>query len=207
MSWHGEEYADAVAIGGASARIQLYSITNETQFFAAGTCGQPDGILGMQGIGDGSLMTTLAATGMPQVFAILECGTAGMLWLGGFDRGVTTAPPTAYVPMVGQYTVTLKRMLGIGGSLDRSSGVDLCAGDHRQRWSVDLLADARVRCARRADRREPDVPGAVRHGGVVRDRRLCLTVAHRRPSSTRSSRGSRSRSARRRSTWPRPIRT
>jgi Eukaryotic aspartyl protease len=97
MQWTGEAYRDDVGVDGAAAAMQLYAIASETDFFYRGECGEPDGIVGMQG--DAGLPAMLATAGMPDVFAMHECRSKGTLWLGGYDATATTGSAvTAAMP-------------------------------------------------------------------------------------------------------------
>jgi hypothetical protein len=114
MQWTGEEYRDTVAIGGTSTPLTLFAITTEQNFFFPGQCGSPDGILGMQGSSSGSLPATLATAGIADVFAMHECRSTGMLWLGGYDSSAAAGPPE-YVAMPNDYTIGLTD-IAIGGA-------------------------------------------------------------------------------------------
>ncbi len=98
ISWSGEAYEDEVAAGGVGARVEIGDIATQTDFLSSQECGDADGILGIGGSGDASLMTQLAQAGVTDVFALHYCPTAGTMWLAGFDPAVATATPT-YVPM------------------------------------------------------------------------------------------------------------
>ncbi|HEY1549621.1 MAG TPA: pepsin-like aspartic protease [Kofleriaceae bacterium] len=112
IQWTGEEYRDAAGIGDATPAMALYAITTETDFFYRGECGAPDGIAGMQGTT--GLPAALATAGMPDMFAMHECRSAGTLWLGGYDPSVMTgAPITAAMP--GDFSIGLTDV-AIGGS-------------------------------------------------------------------------------------------
>jgi hypothetical protein len=114
MQWTGEEYEDHVGVGGASGGMDLYAISSETNFFEQGACGAPDGIVGMQGEGPYSLPSMVAATGLPDVFAMHECRGNGMLWFGGYDETSTTGTPI-YTAMPDDYSVGLTDV-AIGGT-------------------------------------------------------------------------------------------
>ncbi len=92
IMWQGEAYSDLVATGDLPPlRVGLADIAAQTDFFYAGMCGDPQGILGMSPIVPGpgtspfSYPTALAASGAQDLFAMHYCGASGDLWLDGYD--------------------------------------------------------------------------------------------------------------------------
>jgi hypothetical protein len=130
--WSGEAYDDTVSVGGATAAavtMRLAAIDKQRAFFHPITCGSSSlpyqGILGLAPKGDAipgtdAYFDRLVATrSVPNVFATELCDPGGHLWLGGYDRAFTTAPPE-YTPFAtsrdskGAYVVDLES-LSVGG--------------------------------------------------------------------------------------------
>jgi hypothetical protein len=118
QTWSGEIYQDIVQTDPrASVAVDLVAIASQNNFFGAGQCGMPSGILGLGPDslllpGTSSYLAARTAAGMADQLAMHYCTSTGMLWLGGFDPTATTSPPR-FVPMQSSrgYSVNLVDLL------------------------------------------------------------------------------------------------
>ncbi|HLK10367.1 MAG TPA: pepsin-like aspartic protease [Candidatus Binatia bacterium] len=130
-SWSGHVFDDLVAASTApSVRMAFAAIDAQSSFFVPAQCtfvpvpNSSQGILGLGGpglaaTGTDAYVTTLAASAVPDTFAVQLCGVGGRLWLGGYDPAAATAPPK-YTPLVATspyYAVTVSDLLLGGTSL------------------------------------------------------------------------------------------
>jgi hypothetical protein len=126
MSWSGEIMEDSVEIGSAPpVRVRFGVIDSQTNFLS--TMGS-DGILGLgptrlAAPETTSVLDSLVAAGMPDVFAVKLCVGDAHLWLGGFDAAAASAP-VAYAPLLSPtkelpfYDVKVAGMAVAGRPLD-----------------------------------------------------------------------------------------
>jgi hypothetical protein len=127
--WKGEIYTDAIAADTfPPITLAFTAITSQTNFFYAGSCGDPEGILGLDAVLDPrgaptNLLHELAAAGATDEFAIHYCLGHGDLWFDGFDPAATRSEPM-WAPMDqggGNYTVVLEDLAVDGTSLGLSA--------------------------------------------------------------------------------------
>jgi hypothetical protein len=158
----GELYTENAQVGGApTVPVNLLAVTNSAGFFGSQNvlCDSDQGILGLATPlpGESDYFEQLVGLrGVPDIFTVGLCDTAGSLWLGGYDPSAATGSPQ-FTPMddSGGYTIQLTGVAVAGTALSVPStsygSAIVDTGDPLLRLPGDLFQAATAAIASNAE--------------------------------------------------------